>query len=372
MKKKILIVSKAFYPDISPRSFRTTELVKEFSRQGHDVTLIIPENDFDYAKFLEDFPVEIKRFEKLIFKEIKIENGSTAERLARRALRRLMGLLFDYPDIEYMFKVKSILAKEDHFDLLISVAVPHPIHWGVAWERSSKHQIAGVWVADCGDPYMGDRTDSFRKLFYFRYIEKWFCRSADYISVPVPGAISAYYPEFRGKVRVIPQGFRFEDIAKAEYRPNRDKPIFAYAGGFIKNNRDPREFCEYLLRQEKDFEFHVYTKSVDLIKPYADKSKGRIILKDYLSRLDLLHQLSKVDFVVNFENNSEGKQMPSKLIDYAILEKPILSVKTGALESYKADMFLRGDYSNRYIVNDVERYRIQNVTQKFLELINEK
>jgi len=36
---KILIVSNAFYPEISPRSFRTTELAKELSRQGHKDTL---------------------------------------------------------------------------------------------------------------------------------------------------------------------------------------------------------------------------------------------------------------------------------------------------------------------------------------------
>ena len=34
-KKRILIVSRSFYPDNSPRAFRTAELSKEFARQGH-------------------------------------------------------------------------------------------------------------------------------------------------------------------------------------------------------------------------------------------------------------------------------------------------------------------------------------------------
>ena len=32
--KRILIVAFSFYPIISPRSFRTTELAKELARQG--------------------------------------------------------------------------------------------------------------------------------------------------------------------------------------------------------------------------------------------------------------------------------------------------------------------------------------------------
>ena len=37
ISKKILLVSNGFYPEISPRSFRATELAKELVRQGHSV-----------------------------------------------------------------------------------------------------------------------------------------------------------------------------------------------------------------------------------------------------------------------------------------------------------------------------------------------
>src|SRR5699024_12169166 len=66
--------------------------------------------------------------------------------------------LFEYPDIELLFKVKKALREESGFDLLISIAVPHPIHWGTAWAWRKENPIAKTWVADCGDPYMG-QTD---------------------------------------------------------------------------------------------------------------------------------------------------------------------------------------------------------------------
>lgn len=49
--RKILIVSKSFYPLISARSLRTTELAKEFARQGHKVTVITPKKDEVHAAF---------------------------------------------------------------------------------------------------------------------------------------------------------------------------------------------------------------------------------------------------------------------------------------------------------------------------------
>jgi hypothetical protein len=49
LKKKLLIVTHGFYPEQSPRSFRATELAKEFCRQGHQVSIIAP-----YREGVED------------------------------------------------------------------------------------------------------------------------------------------------------------------------------------------------------------------------------------------------------------------------------------------------------------------------------
>ena len=44
-RKHILIVSNACYPELSPRAFRTTELVRELVRRGHRVTLLLPNRE---------------------------------------------------------------------------------------------------------------------------------------------------------------------------------------------------------------------------------------------------------------------------------------------------------------------------------------
>jgi len=365
-KKKILIVCRMFYPVNSPRAFRATELAKEFARQGHDVTVLTIKNEEVHPQFEKEHGVTIKDLGRPKWKEIELK-GKGVMLLLRRAVKRFSSLLFEYPAIELMGMVKKALKKESGYDLMISVAVPFPVHWGVASIRTKKHPIAKTWIADCGDPYMGNLHDTFRPPFYFAVLEKKFCRKADFITVPIEGAIKAYYPEFHNKIHVIPQGFRFEDITIMEMNSDKSRPVFGYAGSFIPGMRDPSEFLSWLTEQKRDYEFHLYTTHPGLVKPWIEKGAGRIKLKELVPRTELLHRMSGMDFVVNFEN-ADTRHSPSKLIDYAIINKPILSIRTGDLDTGSAVQFLDGDYSNRQIIEDPDQYRIDRVCSKFLML----
>ena len=253
--------------------------------------------------------------------------------------------------------------------MLISIAVPYPIHWGVAAVWKKKGNIAKTWIADCGDPFMGQENDTFKKPFYFKYIEKWFCRKADYLTVPTSGSIKGYYKEFHPKIRVIPQGFRFEDFSATKTYEQNNCPCFAYAGMFIPGRRDPRQMLEYLLSLTTEFKFYIYTSTPELVKPYIEKSNEKIVLLPPIPRDALLIELSKMDFVVNFENIG-NKQTPSKLIDYTIIKKPILSLKSNELNTTAVNQFLAGNYIQQLKVENPNQYRIENVAKLFLKLLN--
>lgn len=365
-KKKILVVSRAFYPMNSPRSFRATELVKEFCRQGHDVTLVTVK----YAahdSLAKEYGFKVVDIGKLNYKRLQVK-GSGIVRLISKILVRGIEILFEYPDIELVSKVKQALKGMDGYDLMISIAAPHPVHWGVAKARTSNNKIARVWVADCGDPYMGSTLDNYKKPFYFKYFEKAFCRKADYISVPVDGAKKGYYPEFLSKIKVISQGFKFEEsqIFMQPFIPT-DIPTFAYAGSFSPGKRDPRPLIEFLLQTGKSFKFYIFTNMPQLILPYLDRAKGMIEVKSFIPRNELLSFLSKMDFVLNIDNGN-ATQVPSKLIDYLIINKPILSINSNQFNSEVVLEFLNGNYNSRYQFNDPEQYKIENVCRKFLQL----
>jgi hypothetical protein len=366
--KKILIVTSSFYPEISPRSFRATELAKELVRQGHEVKVI--------THFREGIEIFCKHH-GILFKDLgpltwSLPNlqGHGYFRLLLRVIVRLSILFFEYPFIQLIPLIRKALKSENNFDLMISIAVPYPTHWGVSSVRTKANPIARVWVADCGDPYMGQENDTFKPPFYFAWIEKWFCKKADFLTVPTIGSFKGYYPEFHHKMRVIPQGFRFEDIRIGESKRENNCIKFGYGGMFIPGRRDPSEFLEYLntLTTVK-FEFYIFTPTPQHVQDFANKSNGKIKVLSPINRDELLYQLSMMDFVVNFENKGTA-QTPSKLIDYAIIEKPILTIKTGDLNKAIINEFLKGNYQNQLRIENPNQYRIENVAKQFIDLIN--
>jgi hypothetical protein len=365
---KILLVSNGFFPEISPRSYRATELTKEFLRQGHQVVMISKYRDYDYSDFMRDYPITLRMWNKPIFNEIPEFKQHWLSVISRIA-SRFLSLLFEYPGIEEMYKVKRMLKNESEYDLLISFAVPYPVQWGVAWARTKEHQIAKTWIADCGDPYMGDVLDTFRHPFYFRYLEKWFCRKADFISIPIESAKAGYYPEFYGKIRVIPQGFNFDIPEKAEVKHKNDVPEFAYAGRFLKGIRDPVPLLQILVKIDLPFKFYVFTDQADLLSNYIEILDGKLIISGFIAWPQLMKKLSEMDFLINFDNHTQ-LNVPSKLIDYAITNKPVLNIdKSFQIQNILA--FLQGDYTNRMKLPEVKNYHISNVTRQFLSLLND-
>ncbi len=359
---RIMILTKSFHPKISPRAFRATELAMEFSKQGHEVKVY---STIEAACLPEPIERPCVEFAVLPFvlSEISIGEGFTS---LRKIAKRSLKLFLEYPDIELMFRVKRALEREKEYDLLISIAVPHAIHWGVALARIDKSSVARTWIADCGDPFMGQENDTLAKPFYFSFLEKLFCRRATFIAVPTEGAISAYYPEFRAKIKVIPQGFRF-NTDQDQYVVKNAVPTFAYAGSFIPGTRDLVPILEHLRSLEIPFRFYVWSSQCQSIKHYEERLEGRLILSPPIARAQLLEQLGTMDFLINLDNKGR-RQVPSKIIDYSIAGRPILSVRSSEFNPEKFNSFLEGDYSERLIVENINQYRIEHVADKFLSL----
>ena len=368
--KKILVVSSAFYPENSPRSFRTTELVKELARQGHQVTLYTLKKDEFHLPIEKEFGIKIKDLGARKLPIINVAEGSKLAVLFKRVLNRSLLQLLSYPDIELMFMVKNALKKETGFyDLLISVAVPHSIHWGTAWARTKSRPLATKWVADCGDPFMGAIHDSFKKVFYFKYLEKWFCKKADYIAVPKIMMKENYYPEFSDKVIEISQGFKFDEVVRSDFKKN-EVPTFGFAGTFIRTTRNPAPLLEFLTTVDQPFKFIIYTETQDLVLPFLPILKENLEVRHYIPRIDLLKEMSSMDFLVNIAYDAVH-QAPSKLIDYYLTGRPILSSVTNEFDYDTVRDFIAGNYANAFVFNNIEQYKIENVATKFLSLSKE-
>ena len=366
---KVLIVSGSFYPQNSPRSFRTTQLAKELSRQGHEVRVYIPYIKYDYTELMNEYKtLDIRLCENLTWSSIKFY-GNRFKKWMCRIIRRILIQFFEYPAIQWYLKMPQILRDEKGYDLLISIAVPHTIHWGIARCIRKEMNISKTWVADCGDPYMGCGTASFKRPFYFSYLEKSFCKRADFITIPIEKAKEGYYPDFHQKIKVIPQAFNFDEVIITNHYIPNEIITFVYAGSFIQNERDPRPVLDYLISIKFDFRFIVYTNQYFLFEDYLSKLGDKLIINDYLPRIELLYEMSKADFLLNLECKT-NIQRPSKLIDYALSKRPILSVYSQKLDIDKLNRFLHRDYSQKLHIDNFEDYNIINAAKKFIDLVD--
>lgn len=359
---KILIVSGAFFPEDSPRSFRTTELSKELSRLGHDVTVYIPDYDYDYSRFDKECPMRINSYKRIPQRRVFLGVS-----IIDRIIFHYENWLIDIPSLKNMGVVEKTLRTEKGYDLLITIAVPHFIHWAVGKLYDKGCRLAKTWVADCGDSFMLNKTVSHRPPFWFKSLEKRWCQACDHISVPLESEKENYYPEFKEKIRVIPQGFNFEDVSGEVLEPHNTIVTFAYAGSFIPKVRDPRPLLDFLKTIDNSFKLIIYTSNTTLVEPYRNAFGERLEIKKPIPRLDLIRQLRNCDFVLNIDNGA-AKGMPSKLIDYALVGRPILSITSSNIDKNKIKEFLSRDYSGKYIVDNIEKYNIHNVAKQFLDL----
>ena len=307
--QKILIVTKFFYPDITPRAFRAFELAKEFSRQGHEVTILTTKKYCDFSTLERDNGFKVV---DSVNNEPKELQGTAFIGILRFGLKHF----FLFPQIVLAKYFNKALKNKDGYDLLISIAFPYPVHFGVAMARKKNKSLAKVWVADCGDPFTGGKETRFGTPFYYKIIENWFCRKPNFITIPIEEAKKAYPKFCHSKIYIIPQGFDIESI-KPNYNYEENKVItFAYAGNLSPGLRDPRAFINYLYSLDLDFKFIIYTRN----SKFLDESKvllgDKLEIRDYVPRNMLLKELGKMDFLVNLENRT-SIHSPSKLIDYA-------------------------------------------------------
>ena len=360
---KIVIIGFWTFPKKTPRAFRTWNLAEGFAEKGHEVVLYAYTGGKDYEKETNGL--------------FKVKNlgdcrpwcadsiGDVKMPFYMRVIKKLVGEIDLYPYNKCYPHIQAVLQQEGKIDLLISVAYPHVVHWAVAKYIDRKN--VKKWVAECGDPFMGDPFNK-HKVFLEKVERDW-CSKADYITIPVESGIPAYYPEYADKIKIIPQGFKIDNVDTKEYKKN-DIPTFGFAGIVYPNQRDPRKFLEYIYNENIQVNFVVYSQS-SVFQEFKKIMPERIDIRELVDREVLIKELSGVDFLINVKNLT-GVQVPSKLIDYTLMGRPILDISTQFTKEEENNflMFLKGDYSNKHEDIDIEQYSIKRVCDSFIELAN--
>ena len=365
---KIAIVTAYYEPIPAPRAFRAAELAREFVRRGYEVSV------FNTTSVIRD-GVNVSRATggvKLVNLDIiRMQQDSpkagnrTKEKWYKSEFRKYLFYFTTNTWLKILFGLKRKLVFNEQYDLLISIGLPFTVHWGVS-SKIKDRQVARCYVADYGDPF------SIKVAKYFQWIEKRVLRRFDYVTVPTSRAVSSYlWLKEEKSIKVIPQGFNFDDIRLAEYQRN-PIPTFGYAGLFYSDIRNPKNLFEFLCSLDFDFRFVIYTNlssadSYSCLEPYVRKLGAKLELRHSIPRLDLIYCLSSMDFIVNVNNASEN-QIPSKLIDYKLSGRPIFSLSQNNFDSQKFVRFCAHEFTGEEKI-DISGFDIRNVASQFEELV---
>lgn len=373
---KIHIVTGAFPPDINPRSFRSAELARQFARNGHKVTVtnLSYTPNYDYKNLEKEIGITIDNIPIYYHTKAKHEiKKSRFEKIksSLRAIGRyyLGGKLFFY-EREI---IKKINIPKDT-DVVISISVPFVTHYSVSKYRKKRERIfnKSCFIADSGDPF--STCQQFKMAFYFKAFERRVYKQFDYLAIPTSAAREAYLDLIpQDKIKVIPQGFDFQIRNSLPLYVKNDIPTFAYAGVFYKGIRNPDFLFRYLSELNRPFNFYLFLREKDLfiesiLDKYSSTLKGKVYTYYGILREELLRKLATMDFLINI-GNTTSVQVPSKIIDYALVNRPFISFTEKTFKSSVFENFMNGNFSEAEIVPYLDRYDIKNVSEQFLSLV---
>lgn len=377
---KILVLSRWFFPAKNPRAFRTTELVRELSKRGHEVDFFCPEDAVVDGDFVTDrltlYRVPMAQLRKQEKVSSNLEENYSWQSPYINVIRKVSSyFLGGGPrDIIYALRLYRELKKRIHtkeYDLLLAISYPFSLLIASVLHCLHNERIR-CKIADCGDPLyynLGIKTAP-----YFKHVEKVILQRFDWVTVPMQEAMVGYrHCNLGGRLRVVPQGVKLLDVKDDAYSLN-SVPTFCYAGVFYEKIRDPRFFFDFLCGVQVPFSFIVYALDDPFTKrallSYKRRLGEKLVIKEPIARQQLIYEMAKMNFVLNFDNENSN-QRPSKLIDYAMSRRPILSFNRQTFQPKIFQAFLKGDYSGQYYV-DLEQYDIRRVVDQFEALFDEK
>lgn len=373
----VVIISSFFYPRVHPRSFRATELAKEFSKQGHKVDVITMNtvDDFDYEDFEKKYSIKIEHLS--IFKTdgtAEAAGKTNASKWWYKIFRFCISYFFCGYMFKYTYQIYNALINKrclQEADMVIALSTPFYIHYAFS-KYIKKKGKKFVAIADSGDPFYYSKQG--KLAFWFKYIEKNVYKQMDYLTIPTVNAIPLYTPLIpEGKIKIIPQGFDMSNL-NLYHGGFGSKIRIAYAGVFYWDIRNPEFIFKYLDECHYDYELNLYMRYKDarfeqVVQKYPNFKK-RLNINYNVPHDDLIYELSTMHFLLNIENLS-NTQIPSKLIDYGMTNRPILSCNEINFSDKVINKFMNGIYDDRFIVN-IDDYNIVNIVKKIMQLTVEK
>jgi glycosyltransferase involved in cell wall biosynthesis len=268
---------------------------------------------------------------------------SLEERTFFRGLWRAVPPLKLLPDEKWVWisaaaRAARSLAARQRFDALVSFAQP----WSDHLIGLRVHRATGLpWVAHFSDPWTDSpylRGQRWQRRLWAR-MERDVVRTASavvFVNSQTADRVMEKYPtEWRSKVHVVPHGFDRADLSLATRPANGSKLTLVYAGRFYDAIRTPepmlRALATLATRRPLAHELRVtfvgppvaahQKLAIDLALGEIVEFTGRVPFAESAARAAAADVLLVIDAPAD-----DSLFLPSKLIDYLPLNRPILGL----------------------------------------------
>lgn len=270
---------------------------------------------------------------------------SPEERAIVRALWRVLPSVRDRPDSKWVWIGPAVAAAEaaaarTRFDGLVTFAQPWSDHLiGLHVHRAAKLP----WVAHFSDPWIDSPywNGSSRRRAAAATMEGEIVRAADaivFVTDEAADLVMKKYPrELRAKVSIVPHGFDARRPTQLASEERRGGPLrLTYTGRFYDGLRTPDTLLRAVARLDAEHSLDGELE-IGFVGPFVTgfareaTSLGidRLVhFRDRVPPADAQQLAAGADvlLVLDAPSSSPSPFLPSKLVDYLALRKPIFGV----------------------------------------------
>jgi hypothetical protein len=371
----ILLVCYAYFPELSPRAFRWTAIAEELVRLGHRVE-VVSASGTSRAGYECIHGVKVHRtgsnmrewIRRWLRLQATVTPADSAWRLGasasmqskvgqflewayRHTLRKI--LWPDFAAMWYFTALKRARALVQHGrpDAVVTVSLPYTDH---LIGKALKRRYGIYWLVDIGDPFSFMTETPVNNTVLFRSLnarsESSVLALADAITVTTEGTRQEYWRCFRAieksKIKVVPPLFSPPKITNSlEFSDSESRDIrLVFAGTLYRRIRNPAALLQFFrrllaTRLGPQLELHFYGVINDCqpyFDAYSDLIDSTVFIHGLVPRAQAVRAMQAATVLVNL-GNATPYQLPSKLLEYIMLGKPVLNITK--LESDSSQSF---------------------------------
>ena len=369
--KKILIVTHQFLPHVSPRTTRWSLLIDYLVDQGNDITVLSgtrPQASAKNYKVLYFGNKSISGVINTVRQNSNDSRSSNLKKLIFRILKHIYRFLFKtfaWPDYA-MFWIFTIYKNKkkihDDYDIIISISLPFTSH--VCAYLLTK-RLNAEWYMDIGDPFSLKKFSSENNKFLFsfinRFIEKKYYKNASKIIFTHKEASELHMKYFDIPASKVVNGYPIglidkNSLSKSINYNYSQKPLkIGYFGIFTDRVRDPENYLK-LVHNFYSYKFEHFWYTNQESKKFLNKISINQIhnIYDLVSRDKATKIMLEEMHILLSIGNFNKYQLPSKVIEYISLGKPVLhfaEIKDDPLYEFE-DLFKNFKIINKNTSNE--------------------